>query len=401
MALKIKFTDAVLRNIAPPDKGNVTYTDCNPKRAITGLKLLVSHTGNKSFILKRKINGKTKSVTIGKHPDYSVEKARRKAQELIPKLTEGFDPTEEKKTHRARNVTLEQCFKDYMEDRSLTNNTSSNYNTLLNNQLFNWKQKPLANISREMIQKKHRNLSEHSKSSANKAMRLVRALFNFASEEYLDNSGCSIYPDNPVKQLKHKKLWNKETRKKTPLKGKELSVWYKSLINLRGEGLVDTTRDLLIFILFTGLRRREASNLKWENVDLNNKYFFIPEPKNHNPLYLPLTNMTHTLLTQRKSRSNSDYVFSGAKENAPIQEPKRQIHKLKESSGTNFTIHALRGTYITIASSTIDNSYIVKALVNHKLPTGDVTAGYISPDVETLRKPAQLIEVSILEIINI
>lgn len=86
----------------------------------------------------------------------------------------------------------------------------------------------------------------------------------------------------------------------------ELAIWYSALQKLEGEGLVDTVKDLLIFILFTGLRRREASELRWENVDLKNKHFYISNTKNQEDFYLPLTKTTYKLLSERRKKQSQN-----------------------------------------------------------------------------------------------
>lgn len=402
MAEKLKFTEAAIKRLPIPYKATAYKDYDNPsstyRHSITGLQLVVYPSGVKSFVLRKKLSGQSKAITLGRHPDMTVEAARKKAQQYIQAINEGVDPTHQKRIDR--NLTLEQCFNDYISDRTLSPNTLSNYTTIVEKRIHDWKRKPLSSISRELVQKKHREISIDSETSANKTMRLVRAVFNYASEEYLDTRGRSLFPENPVNQLKHKNLWHKEKRRKTPLKGMELAIWYSALQKLEGEGLVDTVKDLLIFILFTGLRRREASELRWENVDLKNKHFYISNTKNQEDFYLPLTKTTYKLLSERRKKAESEYVFEGSIENRPIQEPKRQITKLKAASGTDFTIHHLRGTFLTVAATVVENSYLLKALTNHKPPSNDVTAGYINLDVEALRNPAQRIETEIIKIIR-
>lgn len=69
-----------------------------------------------------------------------------------------------------------------------------------------------------------------------------------------------------------------------------------------------------------------------------------------------------------------------------------QIAKVIEASGVKFTLHDLRRLFVTTAESLDLSSYVIKMLVNHALPKDDVTAGYVVPDPERLRKPAQKIE---------
>jgi hypothetical protein len=49
------------------------------------------------------------------------------------------------------------------------------------------------------------------------------------------------------------------------------------------------------------------------------------------------------------------------------------------------TPHDCRRLFLTVAESTDASPYAIKLIVNHALPRGDVTAGYIQPDTERLR----------------
>lgn len=53
-----------------------------------------------------------------------------------------------------------------------------------------WLDKPLVNITREMIAKRHTTHGQtNSKARANNAMRVLRAIFNYAIHEYQDGNG--------------------------------------------------------------------------------------------------------------------------------------------------------------------------------------------------------------------
>jgi len=173
----------------------------------------------------------------------------------------------------------------------------------------------------------------------------------------------------------------------------DLEAWFKAVLNPKGEGLMHTVSELLVFIILTGLRRREASNLKWETVDLRKKCFTVTDTKNNDPLLLPLSDYLYDLLQSRKKETQSEYVFPG-KGLGPIQEPKKQIEKFRKASGVHFTTHDLRRTFISVAENCDISPYAIKALVNHKLPktrSGDITRDYIVWNMNRLREPMQKI----------
>lgn len=132
-------------------------------------------------------------------------------------------------------------------------------------------------------------------------------------------------------------------------------------------------RHFLTFLLFTGLRRGEASSLKWKDIDFNDRTFTIQKTKNGDPLTLPIGDHIFELLQDRWGHyGNYDYVFPGSGKSGHLAEPKKGIYRVAETTGINFTCHDLRRTFITIAESLDISAYALKRLVNHRV--SDVTS---------------------------
>ena len=401
MTNKISFTKQFLTEISPPAiKSREYFYDAK----VNGLSLQVTQKGTKSFQVYRKIDGIPVRVTLGRFPDMTIDQARRMAMKKLSDMAEGINPNTEKKKQKAQekeskdqSITLSEVFEDYLRVRkNLAANTVSGYKTLINKYLYSWLSKPLDNINRGMIAKKHEEISKHSETSANKTMRVVRALFNFANGQYEDASGQTLFPDNPVSRLSHTRAWNKEKRRQSVIERSQLKPWYEAVNSLSESGgsFDGVVRDYLLFVLFTGLRRREAAMLKWAYVNMEDKLFIVRETKNGTDLKLPYSDFVGKIISKRLLHKNSDYVFSGGHDNAYINDPRKQILKVREQSDVYFTIHDLRRTFITIAESLDISTMALKMLVNHSLGN-DVTSGYVIMDVERLRSPVELISKSI------
>ena len=186
--------------------------------------------------------------------------------------------------------------------------------------------------------------------------------------------------------------WYRIERRNNFIKAHELPLWHKEVMQLNNE----TLRDYLLLILFTGLRRQEAAKLKWENVDLQAKTLTIDDTKNSQRHILPLSSFLYELLERRKAHTVSEYVFDGSGKDGHIIEQRKQMAKVIQATGINFTVHDLRRTFITIAESLDIPVYALKRLLNHKM-NNDVTAGYVIMDVECLRKPMQIISDFLLQ----
>lgn len=105
---------------------------------------------------------------------------------------------------------------------------------------------------------------------------------------------------------------------------------------------------------------------------------------------LPLSDFLYDLLQKRKNSATNEYVFQKASGEGRIIEPRKQMLKIIEQSGVQFSTHDLRRTFMIVAESLDISAYAVKRLVNHKM-NNDITAGYIIADVERLRDPMQKI----------
>ena len=162
----------------------------------------------------------------------------------------------------------------------------------------------------------------------------------------------------------------------------------------------DTLRDYLLLLLFTGLRRQEAAQLQWNQVDLNRNTITITNTKNHESHTLPLPDYLADLLNQRKNVATTQFVFPGSGAGGYIVEPRKQMQKVTHISGIHFIIHDLRRTFITIAEGLDISAYAVKRLANHKM-NQDITSGYIITDVERLRKPMQQLSEYLLKCMGV
>jgi len=381
----MKLTKTTIDKIKPPtDKQQAFYRDDNLK----GFAVRITKTGIKSFIVEKRIKRKVTRITLGRYGELTAEQARKQAQTILGSIAAGNDPIADKQASKLQAITLNDVFAAYLSTRkNLKPKTIYDYERIMRNSFNDWGQKLLLSITKDKIAKRHTQLGErHGNAYANLSMRVLRALFNFAIGKYEDSAGRALITENPVKRLSHTRAWYRIERRQTYIKPHELSSWHKGVTSISNT----TLRDYLLLTIFTGLRRQEAAQLKWSNIDFKAKSMTISNTKNNKTHNLPLSDYLFDLLKKRKKDSTSDYIFSGNGKNGYIIEPRRQITKIIKSSGVSFTMHDLRRTFITIAESLDISVYALKTLLNHTM-SNDVTAGYVRIDVERLRKPMQKI----------
>jgi len=128
--------------------------------------------------------------------------------------------------------------------------------------------------------------------------------------------------------------------------------------------------DLLKLIAYTGARHKEISHLTWSQVDLKSKTINLYRPKVKNESIIHMTGEVFDILTQRKNRKTSDYVFTNRNGDGPRNYSAIAITKIFRRAGLNDCgLHTLRHT---LASKMVKNGfslYEVQSILGHTSPT--------------------------------
>ena len=394
-----KFTVKELSALPNAEKGKrPIYSDTG----VSGLGIRVTATGVKSFIVRKYMGNKAILTTLGHYPAMTIAQARSAAREALNEISAGNNPNTQKAINRIKTITLHEAMNDYISSKhSLKHKTIRDYQILLNKYLSDWEGKELVSITKSMISKKHTAIGSTSIYRANATMRLLRAIFNFAMNEYEDSSNHPIITYNPVQKIKDS--WFKEKVRTNIIQPNDLGDWFTSVnnlpnnkVNINHKASSETIRDYLLLLLFTGLRASEGRNLTWDDIDLKNKLLRVYDTKNGEDHTLPLTDYLVELLTARKEGSLGDYVFPGYDPQKALVNANKQVKRVIDDSGVQFILHDLRRTFASYAGNLSIQHSTIKRLLNHK--EKDVTTKhYIQYSIETLRDPMQEITDYILE----
>lgn len=397
MSQKITFTKETIDALPPAAEGKREfYYD----RRVSGLQVQVTARGAKTYYVYKRVHGRPKRTKLGRHPDMTPAQAREQAKITIGKIASGEDPAELKRIELAETVTLEDAFQEFLLVRTLKPKTEYDYKKTIYRAFADWQEKQLKAITKDMIAKRHQKLTKDSGPSyANLAMRTFRSVYNFAAASYEDRNGDSLLPANPVQRISATRTWNRERPRDNYITEAQLPAWFAAVMahrNLPQPATARTVADFLLLVLFTGLRNQEAATLRWEDVDLTNKTLTVLDTKNHEDHTLPLSDFLHQLLADRPKEEANTWVFPSERRESHLIEPRKQVAKIIQACGVQFTIHDLRRTFITYAERLDISVYSVKRLVNHKMRQ-DVTAGYTKVSEDRLRTHMQTITDFLLE----
>jgi integrase len=399
-----KLTQTSVANLRAPDPSGKQklYWDSDLK----GFGVLVSGvTNTKSYVVQHDVRGGAHSrrISIGPTNVLSVDDARAAAIDLISQMMKGIDPKLEAKTAKARSLTVRQALENYLrENRKLRPKSRKDYRTWAQLYLASWMDKPLAEITRDMVEQRHQDIPKEIQrgvyrspghtipasvtgySSANSAIRTLQIIWNWAKER--DTLG--LPERNPAKV--HRNSWYPEPRREGLVRASDLPAFYQAVTEVQNT----VYRDYLLLVLFTGLRRTEAATLMWEDIDLRERIIRLPaiRTKAGRRLDLPMSDYLYDLLVARRAEGmDGPYVFPArtrSGDRTHLQEPRLALDEVAEKTGIKITIHDLRRTFITVAESCDIPVYALKGLVNHSMGT-DVTAGYVVAGPERLRAPMQ------------
>jgi integrase len=122
--------------------------------------------------------------------------------------------------------------------------------------------------------------------------------------------------------------------------------------------------------LFTGMRRGELFRLKWSDIDKEQGFILIRDPKGGTDERIPL-NQTARDLLKNHPRTRSPYIFPGrgGKQRTDIIKPMREICKKAKLPKGFRPLHGLRHVYASmLASSGQVDLYTLQRLLTHKSP---------------------------------
>jgi integrase len=368
---------AIAKLQAPHPDGRQTIYWCDE---LKGFGVVCSGTTNQRlFIAQRDVSGRSRRVTLGTVTGLALAEARQRAENVLDDLRRGIDPKKKVKVY-----TLQSALDEYLGPKGAEHDTLAPASVALYWQIERllkpWLNRNLAEITVEMVDKKHKELAKQiGTSTANLAMRVLRIMWNYAADR-------SKLPECPTLCLKKK--WYEEKRRTRSVTFEQLPTFYRAVLDVES-GVI---RDYVMLLLFTGMRRGEAAGLRWTDIDFAKKQINVPAEatKAKRPHELPMSTLVHDLLVKRRTAAGaSKFVFPGSGATGCITSATNALKAIADATGILISPHDLRRSFASVAAETPDVSWIaLKVMLNHTTK-GDVTAGYVQISPERLRVAVQ------------
>ncbi len=335
---------------------------------LKGFGLRVTST-RKTFVAQARVDGKSRRITIGHYGIFTPKQARDQAQKELTEMLKGKDPQEKKRRHKAENVTLEQVVKSYIKVKKLKPSSISDINKHLNANLSDWRNRPLVQINRATAKNKFLDMSKSSYAQANQAFRIFRALWNYAVAEYRYPDDSPVFGENPVNIISEQKLWNTVQPRTSKIPTDKVGLAWNILQELNLSPVQSPASrvmvDAAMFIFLSGCRVDEATALTWDQVNTEEKWWHLDEPKNHRAVTFPLSDLACQIVDSRPKVN--EYVFSSKGKYGHIKEIRHPMKQISGSIKSNITAHDLRRTFKAIAVENGIEKWKFDLLTNHQL----------------------------------
>lgn len=361
---------------------------------VKGFGLRVTPTGKITFVVQGRVEPTKKGarVTIGAYGVFTVDQARDVAREHLRSMRMGIDPRDVRRQDAAASVTLRQVADAYFARLGmLKDSTKTEMNRHVEQVWVNFKDKPIASITPADCRKRYDEMATKglrgkgpAPTQAGIAAVTLRTLINFARDEYRQLDGKPLIEHNPVSILK------KELRPSAPrtrhIDRRQVGEFWHLLTEARLVPFNDDALaglDLVMFLLLTGARRNEGAMLTWDRVNIDdadptNCWWHLPDPKNRNPVWLPLCSQAVAVLRSRKRVEGNQHVFVSRSKAGHIMDTRAPLERFSKAIGMDrLSAHDLRRTFVTLGVKVCRLDIAKLELLTNHVPQGITARHYL------------------------
>ncbi len=354
---QINFTKANLESLpVPPPRRRFYFYDSKGN----GLHVLVTSNGQKSFYIRRRVNGKNEKHRLGSFPDLSVEQARDKAARFAGAVAFGDNPSEQRRILRGE-LTLGELFQEYLQ-RHLKKSRKAwaEYEKQFNRYFDEWLGRKLSTITQRDVERRHGEIArERGTYAANRALQLIRAVYNKGVSWRIYQGpnpgvGITMFEERPRERV---------------LQSDEFEHFFTTLDNEE-----EDFRDFVMLTLLTGARKSNVLGMGWDDVSLKRGTWTIPAEKAKNSrmqvivLTEPELEILHRRHDENRHRAKpSKFVFPGTGETGHLTDIKRSwMTFCARARLDDLHIHDLRRSLASWMASTGANVAVIRSALNHK-----------------------------------
>lgn len=366
-ATKFRFATRTIEQLPPCPENSASKAIEHTDTDIVGFKIAVAKSAKKTFLLRYTYRGQKRAARIGEFPATSVAEARKAALEMRALLDRGIDPQEQKDREKESPSFESFSLNDYLPFAYQNKRSAKDDESRLRLHLIpRLGKKRLCDITRKDVEtfvSEVRN--SHSPATANRHLSLLSAIFRRAMVwERADRNPCAGIP-----------RYREDNIQQRFLSPAEIGRMLKAMASCPNKVAVAAIQ----FLLFTGVRRKEALTARWENVDLAQRLWYVPHTKGGRARYVQLNEGAVTVLQGLAGPERSPWVFAGKDPSKPMNDPRKTLWSVLSAAGIEkIRIHDLRHTFASLAVNAGQSLYTVQHLLGHASPQMTMRYSHLS-----------------------
>lgn len=354
-----KLTDAKLLGLKGPEKGQVEHSDSD----VPGLRVRIGVTGAKTFILRKRVAGKVRNITLGRYgPRFGLADARRKARSLISDLESGKPVPIPGKMNKGTTGTVRALMPAYLASKAHLRSLWDLESVMNNFILPQFGDRFADSITRAEITEFIAEIAERTPPRARNVHAQLSAFYTWAMPrlDRLPANPCRDAGRPPKPKARDRVLTDVELVALWKIAEAETLPW--------GPGLK--------LLILTGTRRSEVFQAGRAEFDLEAEEWTIPaeRAKNGLPHIVPLSKSAiATIKAIPKSKTSVKLFPSGANNELGATgyskaraRFRRALDKvLDRTEGEHWTLHDIRRTVATGLQRLGVRFEVTEAVLNH------------------------------------
>ena len=317
-----------------------------------GLYLQVSAAGTKSWIYRFTLDGRAREMGLGPLNTFSLAEARKRAAECRRMRHDGIDPIEargaqrdQKRLEGARSMTFDVCAEAYIEAHKASWKNGKHAEqwrgSLRNYASPVFGSSPVQAIDLALVMKALEPIWQTKSETASRLRGRIELVLDWATVRGYRKG------ENPAR-------WRSHLDKLLPTRAKIQKVKHYPALPyaeigpfmeaLRGqEGIAARALE---FLILTAARTGEIIGARWDEVDLDERVWVIPEArmKAGREHRVPLSGAALAIVKQMNEIRESDFIFPGGKKGRPLSNM-AMLAVLKRMCRDDLTAHGFRSTF--------------------------------------------------------
>jgi len=384
--LPIKLTKRSVDTLESRERRQFVYDS-----ELRGFGVEVTPAGTKTFFVQYRTaggrRGRVRRYILGRYGVLTVDKARKRAREILGVVAQGVDPAIARQ-ERHDAALIRELGKDYLED-VLARNKPRTYETYA----WLWDKYVLpaignmavADVTPADVAKLHRKMRPRPY-AANRALAVIGSFFSYAERQ-----GGRAKHTNPAHEVeayeeraRERYLTPAEVKLLGDALGRAVRFGLSPAPRRRRKRKTGSTAKFITrsadtpkpanpfaiaairFLLLSGWRESEALTLRWSDVDFGRRVALLPDTKtgrSARQLGAPALALLEALPRIEKSQ----YVFPGRDPENPLVEINRVWYAVRHAAGLeDVRLHDLRHSFASVVASAGGSLLMVCALLGHK-----------------------------------